>query len=414
MIYRKWLKNGGGAWLILGWGKSGKSAAQLLLSRGEKVLGIEDDPAVVVDPEIERLTDYHTIPWHTLKALVVSPGVPPQHPVYQMALQQPVEVIGELELALRYLQQQPLLAITGTNGKTSVTLLTTHVLNNAGIPARALGNVGEPLSSYALCPHPEEVLVLELSSFQIETLSSRVFDAAALLNITPDHLDRYPDMLSYAKTKCALQRYLKEGAPFFVQQEVVRQFGQWLTPPYQTFDGIDHESQNRAAAWALCQTRGVRPEPFAEALTSFRKPAHRIEFVCEIDGICYYDDSKGTNIDAVVHAVRAMKGQVILIVGGVDKGASYLPWTQAFPDKIKFILALGAAAPKIFSELHPYFQIEIVDSLEMAVDRAHQKATQTDCVLLSPGCSSYDMFRDYKHRGEEFQRCVHNKRRESL
>ena len=167
-----------------------------------------------------------------------------------------------------------------------------------------------------------------------------------------------------------------------------------------------HDKENVLAAWAMCRPFSVSNEEFCDALETFQKPHHRIEFICEIEGVSYFDDSKGTNIDAVIKAVEGMKGPVILIAGGVDKGASYLLWKEQFLGKVKQIIAIGAAAPKIYRELHPYFNIKIVDSIHAAVETAADIARKGDCVLLSPGCSSYDMFCNYIHRGQEFQRCV--------
>ena len=169
--------------------------------------------------------------------------------------------------------------------------------------------------------------------------------------------------------------------------------------------GEDHDSENARAAWALCRAF-VTEEQFHSALAIFKKPPHRVEFVREINGVSFYDDSKGTNIDAVIKAVGCMKGPVILIAGGVDKGASYLPWKEHFLGKVKQIIAIGEAAPKIFSELHPYFNIQLAETLFSAVTAAAAEALEGDVVLLSPGCSSFDMFRDYVHRGEEFQNSV--------
>lgn len=384
--------------LVIGLGKSGLSALQLLNEQGKEGIGYDD--AHAHNPDID---------WVQIGQVVVSPGVPPEHPLYQKALSLQIEVIGEAELALRSVKQSAV-AITGTNGKTTVTLLTEHILKKAGIPARAVGNVGEPLSM--MRGSPEEVLVVELSSFQIETLRARVFDAAVLLNITPDHLDRYSDMRAYARAKCALEQCLKEGAPFFVQDGVLQEYGDLFTQPKKQMpvltlpDMPRHDRENALAAYALCRCFGVSEAPFLHALSTFQKPAHRIEFVSEIDGICYYDDSKGTNIDAVIQAVHAMRGAVILIVGGVDKGASYLPWAHSFKGRVKQILALGQAARKIAEELEPFFALQVVSSLREAVERARQIAVSGDAVLLSPGCSSYDMFRDYVQRGEEFKRYV--------
>ncbi len=407
--------------LIIGLGKSGIAAAVWLLKEGNEVLGFDDKKVKAIPPGMQIVENTACLDWDDIHFVVVSPGIPSDHPLYRKAIEQGIEVIGEAELALRSLYLNAAVAITGTNGKTTVSLLVEHVLKSAGIKACALGNVGEPLSNYVMRCDPEEILVVELSSYQIETLSSRVFDAAVILNITPDHLDRYPDMQAYAETKCAIQKTLKENGTFFIHPSVAKQYSDLLSEPYAVYvDALEdewilpmhcagwgkHDKENALAAWALCRIYGISQAHFLSALKTFQKPHHRIEFVCEIDGICYYDDSKGTNIDAVIHAVDAMSGPVILIAGGVDKGASYLPWADKLKKKIKRILVLGQAAEKIERELCLVFEVERVDSLAMAVESARSIAVKGDAVLLSPGCSSYDMFEDYAHRGREFKRLI--------
>lgn len=405
--------------LVLGLGVSGRAAAERLLREGYAVIGVDDqigeDP--IKDLISKGMKRGDEIDWPSISLLVVSPGISPKHRIVQSAIDHGVEIIGEAELGLRQIKQ-PVVAVTGTNGKTTVTFLVEHILNASGVKAKALGNVGTPLSTYQA--DPDEVLVVELSSFQLETLSTPVIDAAVLLNITPDHLDRYASMEEYAKTKCRLQSLVKPQAPFFVSHQVVERFGNCLKPGYQVYERESvesflplkyrelgkHEWENAAAAWALCKRFGVLPEQFCQGLESFQKPHHRIEFVAEIGGVLFYDDSKGTNIDAVIQAVNAMKGPVILIAGGVDKGASYLLWKEVFQGKVKRIVALGQAAPKMNAELNPFFEVDMADSLSSAVEIAQASAVKGDRILLSPGCSSYDMFRDYAHRGEEFQRKV--------
>ena len=403
--------------LVLGLGASGLAAAEFLLSQGAKVLGIDSNRAHL-ETRLQSLGlqvqhDSDPIDWNTIGRLIVSPGIDPKTAIYAQAKKRGVEIIGEAELALRHFKK-PMVAVTGTNGKTTVTLMVEHILNAAGIKAKALGNVGMPLCSYLLHPGDEEAFVVELSSYQLETMHTPVFDAAVILNITPDHLERYPSMHEYAEAKCRLQFLLKGGAPLFVQTEAAREFSSLLLAKnYQTFEKVEdliplqyrvkHDRENVLAAWILCRPFSISNEQFCKALETFRKPPHRIEFVREVDGVSFYDDSKGTNIDAVCQAVGVMQGPVILIAGGVDKGASYLMWKEAFLGKVKKIIAIGEAAPKIYRELHPYFNIKLADSLSSAVEAAAGEAEKGDFVLLSPGCSSFDMFRDYAHRGEEFQ-----------
>ncbi|MBY0528872.1 MAG: UDP-N-acetylmuramoyl-L-alanine--D-glutamate ligase [Rhabdochlamydiaceae bacterium] len=428
---------------VLGLGVSGLAAVDFLQSKGIEVSAADRKLPSSNDPQFQKVSrqgltvfsDQAKIDLKGCDLFVLSPGISSEHPLVLQAKKLGIEIVGEAELALREIDQ-PAVAVTGTNGKTTVTLLTAHVLNRSGIKARALGNVGEPLSAYAMSPNRNEVLVVELSSYQLETLTARVFDAAVLLNITPDHLDRYRTMALYAQAKCRLQHCVKENGMFFVQTQAYEMCREWLSDRVQTM-GDDfssqlwtdkvvakycgnveyflpdvyrnlglHESVNALAAWGLCKPFGVTAEQFIAALQTFSKPAHRIEYVAEIEGVEFFDDSKGTNVDAVIHAVEAMKGPVVLIVGGVDKGASYLPWKEHFQGKVKRLVAMGQAAQKIDQELSSSFNFDHAGSLSEAVQLAKACAEAGDCVLLSPGCSSFDMFVDYAHRGEEFKRAV--------
>ena len=415
--------------LVLGLGVSGRAAVEFLLKKGEIVLGIDGNPSTLNSKEISHLvtmglsvqTDKEPIHWNQVSYLIVSPGVSQHHPIYVGARNNSIEILGEAELALPQFDK-PLVAITGTNGKTTVALLTEHILNSCGIKAKAVGNIGSALCNELIHPGDEEVFVVELSSYQLETMKTKVFEAGVLLNITPDHLDRYCSMEEYAKAKCQLQNVMKEGALFYVQSQVLAEFGHLLTlKNYQTLEVNEtieslsplqytkmgkHDWENFSAAWALCQRFSISWQAFCNGFLSFKKPPHRIEFVRQIAGVSYYDDSKGTNIDAVIQAVNRMQGPVILIAGGVDKGASYLQWKESFSDKVKQIIAIGEAAPKIYEELNPYFNVKLAETLPAAVRSAADDAKNGDFVLLSPGCASFDMFTGYAHRGEEFQRCV--------
>ncbi len=416
--------------VVIGMGKSGKAAAVFLQRQGYDVVGVDSNVS----------SGYpQTAPLDHVDLVVASPGVPHSDPTYAKALALGLPIIGEAELGLRELKQ-PCIGITGSNGKTTVTLLTEHALKKSGKKARAIGNVGTPFTEYALHPDPEEIIVAELSSYQLETLETKAFDAGIVLNITPNHLDRYASLEEYARAKLHLQNCLKENAPFYVYQDVQRDFGFLLNASYLTFGsgkecdlrtdkiavqegetiayflpiryrnwGI-HESENALAAWMLCRNFGVTKEAFLHALESFQKPAHRIEFVTEIDKISFYDDSKGTSVDATLKAVASMPGEVVLIVGGMDKGGSYAPWKEKFQGKVRKVIALGQAATKIARELSDMMIVDIASSLEEAVVWAAEAAREGDSVLLSPGCSSLDMFRDYAHRGDEFKRFVHKLR----
>jgi UDP-N-acetylmuramoylalanine--D-glutamate ligase len=421
--------------LIIGLGKSGLAAYDLLSAEGDEVVGVDDNASLMEKLAAEGKKVSLNPDISGFDRVILSPGIPPANRFYQEAVRCGKEITGEAELALSRLQQT-CAAITGTNGKTTVTLLIEHILKESGRKARAIGNVGTPLTSYVKEADPQEILVVELSSYQLKTIKSAPFSAGIILNITPDHLDRHGSMEDYAKAKCHLQECIKPSGAFWVHQSVRRDFPSLLKPNYQTYGTDrqctawtdrtalysgeeietilpiryriwgDHESENVLAAWIICKSLEVDARAFLKGLETFQKPSHRIEFVASFDGVDYFDDSKGTNIDATMKAVEAMQGSVILIAGGVDKGASYQPWKKCFAGKVKKVIALGQAAAKIAQELGPEFEVEIAATLQEAVQKARQEAQRSDSVLLSPGCSSYDMFRDYAHRGDEFKKFV--------
>lgn len=431
--------------LVVGLGISGKSAAEFLLSYGVRVHGVDRYArAMSSDSAIQQLmqrgltiqSDSDLKELDSYDLIVVSPGVPPTHPLLLQAAHKGIEVCGEIELGCRFAKNR-IVGITGTNGKTTVTLLITHVLNKTGKRARAVGNVGTPLTRELLTAPPDEILVLELSSYQLETLNQRVLDAGAILNITPDHLERYGSMTAYAAAKFKIGDCLKSGAPLYLEHKSaeafpfahpsipIKRYGyasdiELFCDLTAIFEGDkrlfelpkplqgrqSHDVENLMAAYGICMELDVDANAFVEAIKSFKKPSHRIEFIRSVDGVSYYDDSKGTNIDAVIRAVESLPGEIILIAGGVDKGSPYTPWTQCFTKKVKLICAIGQSADKIHEQISPTIPVEIYSSLEAAVQAAKNAASPGDNVLLSPGCSSFDMFRDYAHRGEVFQRAV--------
>lgn len=439
--------------LVLGMGLSGRSASEFLLAHHASVHGVDRDSNHLENhPEIQSLKlagltvcvekDFLNMSHYDL--LVLSPGVPLTHPLVQSAEQAHVPIMGEIELGCQ-IAKNSMLGITGTNGKTTVTLLVTHVLSQCGVPAKALGNLGDPFTRELLHTDPDCTIVLELSSYQIETLYHSCLEAGLILNITPDHLDRYQTMEPYAKAKCEMVRALKPGAPLYMEETAWKQYGYLLKNQQPRLYGYaktcfiytdlisvfrdgkqsfelptslknkkSHDLENLLAAYTLCADRGVTGEAFLEAWKSFKKPPHRIEFVIESEGVRYYDDSKGTNIDAVIRAVQTIDGPIILIAGGVDKGSSYVPWLEVFRNKVKLICAIGQAAGKLHEQLAAQHPVMIFQSLDDAVDQAVRFAQKGDNVLLSPGCSSFDMFKDYAHRGNEFQRRVRESLKEKL
>ncbi len=385
--------------LVLGLGISGRAAASFLLDRKEVVVGVDRKKEALLSPLIPQgllVQSEEEANLEEISQLVLSPGIPQTHPLVQEALSRGIEVIGEIELAFRSLSNRAI-GITGSNGKTTTTLLIAHVLNFAGIKARPLGNLGDPLSLYAINPDPQEVLVVELSSFQLESLDSCCLDFGLVLNITENHLDRYASMEEYAMAKRRIQRRIKTGK-LVISEQVFHRY-QW--EGCEVFQGQNHEG-----ALAICRKFGVSDSLFHEALKTFRKPAHRIEWVKEEKGIQYFNDSKSSNIESVIYAVNSFKGPLILIVGGKDKGSSYRPWIEAFRGKVKHLIAYGAAGEKIEKEIGSFFPFQRIDRFGSAVERAKELAVAGDTVLLSPGCSSYDQFSNFEERGNVFKQLL--------
>jgi UDP-N-acetylmuramoylalanine--D-glutamate ligase len=397
--------------LVIGYGISGKAATAFLRSQGHEVTPVDQKGGNGV------LFDSADISLEGIEQVVLSPGVAQTHPLVQKALHLRIEVIGEIELGFRRLQNR-CFGITGSNGKTTTVLLTNHILNEANLKARALGNVGDSLTGYLMKADPKEILVLELSSFQLETLKAKNLEAALILNITPNHLDRYSSMQEYASAKAQIQNCLKEQGELFISQQVEKEFGslfqkaQNFEKEIELLNTLSYTQMEMAskqsvqAAYLLCKRCGVTDLDFLRGLKTFKKPPHRIEWVAEIKGVSYYNDSKSSNIDSVVHAVGRFDRPLILIVGGVHKGSSYRPWIESFKGKVREMIAYGKAAPIIEYELASHFSLQTVDRFADAVKLAKEKAKDKEIVLLSPGCSSYDQFENYEQRGDMFKQLV--------
>ena len=426
--------------LVIGMGKSGRASYNLLKHKGHDPVGVDGNLALLKKLEEEGLKVTESPHVEEFDLVVLSPGIPLTNEWLIAAQKLEKEIIGETELGFRELKGQKIVGVTGTNGKTTVTLMIEHILKESGKKAIAIGNIGTPFTEYCLQRDIEEIVVAELSSYQLETLSSKILSVAVLLNITPDHLDRYSSMEDYARAKSLIQNCMAPESALYINAAILEEFGYLFKGKFHTFGTLSsaflwtdrhvvkelerveflwpdlcskmgaHDVENALAAFAVCKELGVSYEAFLKGLVSFKKPAHRIEFVKEIDGVFYFDDSKGTNVDATIKAVSAMQGSVILIAGGVDKGSSYKIWKETFSGKVRMILAIGEAAEKIKKELVSDMPVHIVSSLEEAVIKAKECARSGESVLLSPGCSSFDMFRDYAHRGEEFKRFVHKER----
>jgi len=433
--------------IVLGFGVSGRSCAELLLKQGRRVIVLDskanelkNEPAVsqFIARGVDFISDNAVMDWTAIDQVVISPGIALSHPLVVQAIHRNVEVIGEIELAFRNLSNR-CIGVTGTNGKTTVVMLIGHVLKAAGIAAQTLGNIGTSLSSYALSPNPNDLLVVELSSFQLETLHHNCLDAALILNITPNHLDRHASMEDYAKAKCRIGQCLKKDGVLWITRSIAAEYSHLLGPakflediqfedipkqleklifehgPVATISPMRYiqlgvpERQNIRAAYVLCRQFGVTDVQFWRGLETFRKPKHRIEFVGEWMDISFYDDSKATNIDSVMHAVGLFEGPIILLAGGVHKGWSYQPWIAAFRGKVARVVAFGQASSMIEKDLSGKIAVERVETLEQAVCSAVKCAAPQTTILLSPGCSSFDQFRNYEHRGNEFKRIFEEK-----
>lgn len=411
--------------LVIGLGVSGRSAARLLLQKGFSVVGIDRNSSLLEkNVETAELQKKGAILLHESSLLdvssfsfaVLSPGISFLHPLVHHLLSQKIEVIGEIELACRFLDPSTtLLGITGTNGKTTVTLMVEHILKQAGKQAKAVGNIGIPLTQ-EVEDSKETILVCELSSYQIETLQSAVFDKAVILNITPDHLDRYKTMEAYAQAKIQIKEFLKsEGVLYIhprIQEEYPHLFSSFLSKdkkkvelfiPENYKDSLTLDEENEYAAYALCSQLGVSQAFFNTAVKTFKKPPHRIEYVRTFKGIRYFNDSKGTNLHAVIRAVESMQGKVVLIVGGRSKGSSYRVWRDPFREKVKGIVAIGEAKEEIQKDLQESFPIILKETLKCAIECASSLAEDGDNVLFSPGCSSFDMFKNFEERGDVFK-----------
>ncbi len=409
--------------LILGMGVSGLAAAQFLRARGEEVVGLDRQK---VEGPVPIYPESWQVPWEKVKGVVTSPGVFPSHPILIQAKEHGVAIYGEVELALRHIPvEQKGIAITGTNGKTTVTAMTAHVLQELGLGGVALGNIGEPLIAH-VHEHLQGVMVLELSSFQLQALQPsnipRVLNVAAVLNITPNHLDRHADMEEYVAAKMRIIELIRPGGAFYIEESTwlrYRHLASTLVDVrLQTFNrkevpktftsllGVSPYPENLWVSYLFCQEWGVSLQDFMRAVAGFRRPSHRLQFVREVGAVHFYDDSKGTNVEAVVRAVEVLGDGILLIAGGVDKGTGYACWKKHFPGRVKGVLAIGQAACRIQEEVGGDLPVYLMGSLQEAVAKACSLASPGDKVLLSPGCASFDSFKNYAERGQVFQELV--------
>ncbi len=367
--------------LVIGCGVSGIAVIEDCLSKNVSVTAV--DKVVNKTTLCNVFCEDHIFDPFDFDLVVVSPGVKLDHPQVKCATEHGIEVIGEVELALRR-STNFTIGITGTNGKSTVVSLITHVLNSVGKKAFAVGNIGMPIISLVDKINVEDILVVELSSFQLMTMKKRSLDVAVILNITPDHIDWHGSMEEYVKAKLRIKHLLKEGGLFLYPVE------------------------NIEACLLVCRRLGISDVDFEKGVSSFQALEHRLEYVTTIDGIRCVNDSKATNIDSLRHALSSIEGSIVLICGGINKGISMSPLSEIIEKRCRAVILLGESKNLIAKELSEKTKKVLVNSMEEATEKGLQHAIRGDTLLLAPGCSSFDMFENYMARGKEFKRTLKN------
>ena len=442
--------------IVAGTGKSGIAAARLLLDMGGEVMLYDSNPSL--DKKEIRgkfqekdkveiiLGDLKRTDLLGVELCVISPGIPLDAPFVSVLADVKIPIWSEIQLAYQCAKGK-LIAITGTNGKTTTTALTGEIMKSWFKDVHVVGNIGIPYTQEALATEDDSVTVAEVSSFQLETIMDFRPDISAILNITPDHLNRHKTMECYIAVKESITMNQREEDTCVLNYDdpVLREFGQQkdLKPKVVFFSSREelkegyfldgdkimyahdgkkkellnvhelqilgrHNYENVMAAIAMGAAAGVPMDHIVEAAKKFQAVEHRIEFVLERAGVKYYNDSKGTNPDAAIQAVKAMPGPTILIAGGYDKGSTYDEWIESFGGKVKYLVLIGQTREKIAqcAREHGFNDIMYAEDMAEAVWVCASYADRGDCVLLSPACASWGMFKDYEERGRIFKECV--------
>lgn len=440
--------------LIVGMARSGQAAARFLIGRGAKVTLNDSKPLSSFGKALEGLVSAGCTdgmakdPAELLDGIeyvVISPGVPIDSPFIIKAKEKGIEVLGEVELAARFCSAT-IVAITGTNGKTTTTALTGRIFSDAGKRTHVVGNIGEPFIAAVESIKPEDTVVAEISSFQLESTHTFHPKAAALLNITQDHLNRHGTMQVYAQTKLRIfeGQQREDWAVINFDDPLTRSLAERLTSRVVYFsrketltegifvdtDGVitlavdnrkikvctakdvripgPHNLENALAASALALLCGIPAESVSSTLRTFEGVEHRLEPVREFKGVTFINDSKGTNPDASIKAVQSMEKPTVLIAGGYDKDSDFASLIKAFTPQIVHMVVLGATAEKIISAANEcgFTSYSRAETFEEAVRKAFELAPEGGVVLLSPACASFDMFKDYEERGRVFKSIV--------
>ena len=442
--------------LVFGSGKSGIGASDLLAKVGAFPVIYDGNAETDKDAVVHKTDGTYPVTVYagelpkkvqdSLDLVVLSPGVPTDLPLVKSFYEQGLPVWGEVELAYR-VGDGEVLAITGTNGKTTTTALLGKIMQDARESVFVVGNIGTPYTSKALEMKPNSVTVAEISSFQLETIDEFAPKVSAILNITEDHLNRHHTMEEYIRVKELIteNQGTEDVCVLNYEDEVLREFGQHLTPRVVYFssgrkldEGIyldgnkiilkdgekeievvktedlkllgKHNFENVMAAVAMAYYDGVSMDSIRKSICEFTAVAHRIEYVTEKNGVVYYNDSKGTNPDAAIKGIQAMNRPTLLIGGGYDKQSGYDEWIEAFDGKVRYLVLIGQTKEKIkeAAEKHGFHDIILCEDLKEAVKVCEEKAQPGDAVLLSPACASWGQFDNYEQRGDMFKEYVRN------
>jgi len=451
MIPEAWRGPGGGVVAVIGLGKSGVAATRLLAREGVRVYASDASDHPYGGDALETLRTLRGVALdvgrHDLAqirgaaAVIVSPGVPPEAPPLAAAREARVPILSEIDLGFQALAGTGtrLIAITGTNGKTTTTALVAHLLRVAGLRAEVAGNIGRPLVDIALGGDRYQWLAVEVSSFQLHDSPNFAPDVGILTNLAPDHLDRYPSVKAYYADKRLLFRnaradhlwVLNADEPAVLELAAGAPGRRALFSLRRSADGWydggarrlqlgretllaraelgllgDHNVANALAAALAVREAGVTPDVIGTGLRSFRALPHRLEPVREVGGVRWINDSKATNIASTVVAVEAMDRPFVLLLGGRHKGEPYTRLVPLLKDKCRLVIAYGEAGPLVAQDLARLVPLERGTTFEDVVARARRAAQPGDAVLLSPACSSYDMFKNYEERGATFRKLV--------
>jgi UDP-N-acetylmuramoylalanine--D-glutamate ligase len=436
--------------LVVGLARTGLVASLFSAARGAVVTATDERPESELAETAARLRAagvklelgrHRNETFEQQDLIVVSPGVPANLPALKLARASKIPIWSEIELAWRFLRGK-LIAITGSNGKTTTTALVGHILQESNIPTLVGGNIGTPLLSLVESSTDQTVTVAEISSFQLETIDSFRPEIGVLLNLTPDHLDRHGSFDGYASAKMRmfenqLERdiaLLNADDPEVTRRMPAKPHIYWFSRQKRVATGTflrdneivfrnegseavlarrdqialrgEHNVENVLAACTAAYLAGATPAAIANGVQSFRGVEHRLEFVAEIAGVKFYNDSKATNVDAAAKAIQAFPGRLIVIMGGKDKGSPYTPLRDLLRERARVVLLIGEAAEKIAADLQGAVEMYRTETLQRALHEIAENAEPGDTVLLAPACSSFDQFQDYEHRGRVFKELI--------